>query len=58
MLPATMAIELHDTAVAAGATTPDAWIVPDAGHTQGIYVDPAGYEQRLVAFFGGALGAP
>ena len=40
-------------------TTPDAWIVPGAGHTQGgIYVDPTGYERRLVEFFGGALGAP
>lgn len=58
VLPATMATELHDRAVAAGATTPDAWIVPGAGHTQGIYVDPAGYEQRLVAFFAGALGSP
>ncbi len=58
VLPATMALALHDKAVAAGAKTPDAWIVPGAGHTQGIYVDPAGYEQRLVAFFGGALGAP
>ena len=44
--------------MAAGATTPDAWIVPGAGHTQGIYVDPAGYEPRLVAFFTTALGAP
>jgi dipeptidyl aminopeptidase/acylaminoacyl peptidase len=58
VLPASMATELHGAAVAAGATTPDAWIVPGAGHTQGIYVDPAGYEQRLVSFFGTALGAP
>ena len=58
VLPASMATELHDRAVTAGATTPDAWIVPGAGHTQGIYVDPAGYEARLVEFFGGALGAP
>jgi dipeptidyl aminopeptidase/acylaminoacyl peptidase len=58
VLPASMATDLHGAAVTAGATTPDAWIVPGAGHTQGIYVDPAGYEQRLVAFFGGALGAP
>ena len=58
VLPATMATELHAAAVTAGAVTPDAWIVPGAGHTQGIYVDPAGYEKRLVAFFAGALGAP
>ena len=58
VLPASMATELHGAAVTAGATTPDAWIVPGAGHTQGIYVDPAGYESRLVDFFGGALGAP
>ena len=48
---------LHDTAAAAGAITPDAWIVPEAGHTQGIYYDPAGYEQHLVSFFTTALGA-
>ena len=58
VLPATMAIELRDRAVAAGATTPDAWIVPGAGHTQGVYVDPAGYESRLIEFFTGALGTP
>ncbi len=57
VLPASMATELHDTAAAAGAITPDAWIVPDAGHTQGIYYDPAGYEQHLVSFFTTALGA-
>ncbi len=58
VLPASMAVELHDAAAAAGAITPEAWIVPDAGHTQGIYYDPAGYEQRLVSFFTAALGAP
>jgi uncharacterized protein len=57
VLPASMAVELHDAAAAAGAITPEAWIVPDAGHTQGIYYDPAGYEQRLVSFFTAALGA-
>ena len=45
--------ELHDRAVAAGAITPDAWIVPEAGHNKGVYVDPDGYEQRLVEFFSG-----
>jgi uncharacterized protein len=58
VLPASMAVELHDAAATAGALTPDAWIVPGAGHTQGIYYDPAGYEERLDAFFTGALGAP
>lgn len=58
VLPASMATEMHDRAVAAGATTPEAWIVPGAGHTEAIYVDPAGYEQRLVAFFTAALGGP
>jgi dienelactone hydrolase len=58
VLPARYATELHDAAAAAGAVTPDAWIVPGAGHTREILVDPAGYEQRLVAFFTAALGAP
>jgi uncharacterized protein len=58
ILPSSMSIALHDAAAAAGAITPDAWIVPGAGHTEGMYVDPAGYEQRLVPFFSAALGAP
>lgn len=58
VLPASMSQELHDRAVAAGATSPDAWIVPDAGHTEAVFKDPAGYEQRLVAFFNEALGQP
>jgi hypothetical protein len=58
VLPASMSIELHDRAVAAGATTPDAWVVADAGHTEAVFKDPAGYEERLVAFFTAALGAP
>jgi len=58
VLPASMSLELHDAAVAAGATTPDAWIIPGARHTQGIYVDPKGYEERLVSFFTDALGTP
>jgi uncharacterized protein len=56
VLPPSMSVELHDAAAAAGATSPDAWIVPGAGHTQGIYYDPAGYEQRLAAFFDAAIG--
>lgn len=58
VLPPTMAAELHDAAAAAHAITPDAWIVPGAGHTRGIYLDPAGYERRLAAFFTEALGGP
>jgi fermentation-respiration switch protein FrsA (DUF1100 family) len=58
VLPSSMAIELHDRAVKAGATTPDAWVVAGAGHTEAVFKDPAGYEQRLVAFFSTALGAP
>jgi dipeptidyl aminopeptidase/acylaminoacyl peptidase len=58
VLPATFAIELHDQAVAAGAVTPDAWVVPGAGHTQGGFADTPGYERRLVAFFTAALGEP
>jgi len=58
ILPASMSIELHDRAVKAGATTPDAWIVPHAAHTEAVFKDPAGYERRLVAFFTAALGTP
>jgi dipeptidyl aminopeptidase/acylaminoacyl peptidase len=58
VLPAEFASELRDRATAAGAATSAAWIVPGAGHTEGVYVDPSGYEQRLVAFFTAALGAP
>jgi fermentation-respiration switch protein FrsA (DUF1100 family) len=58
VLPPSMSVELHDRAVAAGATTPDVWIVGDAGHTEAVFKDPAGYEERLVAFFTAALGAP
>ena len=58
VLPSSMTLELHDAAVKAGATTPDAWVVAGAGHTEAVFTDPAGYEQRLVAFFTAALGAP
>ena len=54
-LPAEMSTTLHDTAVAAGAHVADTWIVPGARHTEAVYKDPAGYEARLVAFFGEAL---
>ena len=56
VLPASMAQELHARAVAAGATTPEAWIVPGAGHTEGVYVAPDEYETRLLAFFDEAIG--
>ena len=56
VLPFTMAQELRTAAVAAQATSPDLWVVAGAGHTQAIYVDPAGYEQRLTTFFRQALG--
>jgi hypothetical protein len=58
VLPASMSGELHERAVGAGATSPDAWVVPNAGHTEAVFKDPAGYEQRLVAFFDEALGQP
>ena len=57
-LPARFATELRDRAIAAGATSPDAWVIPNAAHTEGVYNDPAGYERRLVSFFGAALGKP
>jgi dipeptidyl aminopeptidase/acylaminoacyl peptidase len=57
VLPASMANELRAAAVAAGAKSPDVWIVPGAGHTQAIFIDPAGYEQRLTTFFRAALGS-
>ena len=58
VLPPSYATELHDRAVAAGAMTPEAWIVPGAGHTHAVYVEPDAYAERLVAFFSAALSAP
>ena len=57
VLPASMANELRAAAVAAGAKSPDVWIVPGAGHTQSFFIDPAGYNQRLTTFFRQALGS-
>jgi dienelactone hydrolase len=57
-LPAAWSTQLHDAAVAAGATTPAAWIVPGAAHNKEVYVDADGYWMRLVKFFDDALGAP
>jgi fermentation-respiration switch protein FrsA (DUF1100 family) len=54
-LPASGSTTLHDVAAAAGAHVADTWIVPGAGHTDAIYKDPSDYEQRLAAFFDGAL---
>jgi dienelactone hydrolase len=31
------------------------WVVPDAGHTQGLHVAPGQWEQRVIAFFGASL---
>ena len=45
-------------AVAAGATTPDAWIVPAPATPRPCSTRPGEYEQRLVDFFTAALGAP
>jgi fermentation-respiration switch protein FrsA (DUF1100 family) len=57
ILPVAGATALHDAAAAAGAHVADLYVVASAGHTEADYADPAGYEARLVAFFGGALGA-
>jgi uncharacterized protein len=46
-------------AAAAASGTPVApWIVSGADHQQAVLREPAVYGSRLVAFFGGALGAP
>ena len=58
VLPPAMAREMHDAAVAAGALTPEPWIVPNAKHSEAVFNDPAGYESRLVAFFRAAIGTP
>jgi uncharacterized protein len=56
LLPPSMATELHNRAAAAGARVPDVWLIPGAGHTKGVYVDPVTYEARLAAFFEAAIG--
>jgi alpha/beta superfamily hydrolase len=58
VLPPAMAQEMHAAAVVAGATTPDLWVVPAAGHTEAVFYEPAEYEERIVEFFTAALGAP
>lgn len=57
VLPASMATANHDAALAAGAHVADVYVVPNAGHTEADYADPSGYEARLAAFFGEALGS-
>ena len=58
VLPASFATELRERAVDSGATSPEAWIVPGAGHTEAVYVEPERYARRLVEFFTAGLGAP
>jgi uncharacterized protein len=58
VLPAAMASEMAEHAVAAGAVTAPAWIVPDAGHTEAVFVEPEAYKARMLAFFTAALAAP
>jgi dipeptidyl aminopeptidase/acylaminoacyl peptidase len=48
--------ELDEAARSAGVLT-DLWIVPEAGHTDAMFLDPAEYEERLGGFFGPALGS-
>lgn len=58
VLPPAMAEQMHAAAVAAGAITPDLWVVPEAGHTEAVFYEPVAYEERLVSFFTDALGEP
>lgn len=45
---------IERAAVEAGVTT-ETWLVPGAGHTDAMFLDPAGYEHRVAGFFGSAL---
>lgn len=47
--------DLIDAVEAQGGRV-DAWIVDGAEHVQGMLLEPAEYEERLVQFFGEALG--
>jgi dipeptidyl aminopeptidase/acylaminoacyl peptidase len=58
VLPASMSVEMQAAAAAAGATTPDAWVVPGAEHSEAVYNAPEEYETRLLSFFTAALGSP
>jgi uncharacterized protein len=48
----------REAAAGASPTDPYPWFVPDAEHVQSAFALPDEYEQRLVAFFGEALGTP
>jgi fermentation-respiration switch protein FrsA (DUF1100 family) len=48
------AMELDVAARSAGVLT-DLWIVPEAGHTDAMFLHPAEYEERLAGFFGSGL---
>jgi uncharacterized protein len=48
--------ELIAAAAAAGVDV-DSWIVPDAGHTQAMWLARETYERKLVDFFTGALAS-
>ena len=50
------AADLADAIRAQGGTV-DPWIIPDADHIRGIFLQPQEYERRLVAFFQTYLGA-
>ncbi|MPN19355.1 hypothetical protein SDC9_166723 [bioreactor metagenome] len=43
---------LYETAANGRA---ELWTVPNAGHTQGLFVSPEEYRSRVLAFFQGAL---
>jgi dipeptidyl aminopeptidase/acylaminoacyl peptidase len=51
------AVDLAAAAYVAG-TSVEPWIIPGAGHTQGVLLRPDEYASRLIAFFAAALGAP
>jgi fermentation-respiration switch protein FrsA (DUF1100 family) len=48
------ATDLDEAARSAGVVT-DLWIVPEAGHTDAMFLQPAEYEERMAGFFGPAL---
>jgi len=49
-------VEALAAAIEAAGGTAQTWIAPNADHTQAHFLYPAEYEQRLVGFFGPALG--
>jgi fermentation-respiration switch protein FrsA (DUF1100 family) len=50
------AAAIDEAAREAGVVT-ESWIVPEAGHTDAMFLDPAEYEERLAGFFASALGS-